>query len=179
MIILNLLPLEEKQEIKLNRINQMIFFYGSVLLAIMTVFVILLFCIELFLGAQLAVVKKMTASNEKNPAFSAVKKMQEEILTANQNLQAIDQIQSQQKYYSVILSDLARFTPVGVEFSSFSFDSATKKAVLDGHSATRDEFLTFQKALEGYSRFSQIDSPVSNLIKPADNDFRVGFSINN
>jgi Tfp pilus assembly protein PilN len=179
MITLNLLPFEEKQEIKLNRMNRMIFFYGSIILTVMVVFVVLLFGIEVFLSVQLREIDRMMASNESNPAFAIVKTIQEKISAANQNLQAIDQIQSQQRQYSVILSDLAKSVPAGVKFSSFSFDSVTKKAVLEGHSATRDEFLDFQKALEGYSMFSQIDSPVSNLTKSIDNDFMVSFFINN
>jgi hypothetical protein len=179
MIILNLLPFEEKKEIKLSRINLAVVFYGSILLSILTIFVLLLFFIEIFLGAQLREADRVMANNKNNPAFDIVEKIQEEVLTANKNLQAVDQIQSQQTQYSVILSDLAKFAPAGVKFSGFSFDPATKKAVLNGHSATRDEFLVFQKSLEGYFQFSQIDSPVSNLTKPADNDFIVSFFIKN
>ena len=57
--------------------------------------------------------------------------------------------------------------PSGVTLTGFDLNSPTNKLTLSGKATTRDTFLLFEKRLkEKTDVFSEVDSPLSNVLKP-------------
>jgi len=177
MITLNLLPTSEKDVLKQIRAYNSIIFYGQLLVGIFLIFLILLLTILSFLNIQINFIEKAGLSESVSPTGKAIDELKKEITETNRLLADIDRIQQQQKLSPPILADLAQITPAGIQFSNFFYDGKTQKVVLDGRAATREDFLSFKSSLEKYAKISNIDSPLSNLIKSTENTFRLSFII--
>ena len=177
MLILNLLPPQEKEMIRLSRINRLIIFYSGAIFVLLVIFIILLLVTLFFLTIQLKAIEKLVVLEEKSAPSLAMRNLEKEITLINQKLKMIDKIQTDSIPYSIILEDLAKMIPLGVQLFSFSFDSQTKKANLIGYAPERDQVLALKESLEKFEKFNQVESPISNLLKARDIDFRFSFVI--
>lgn len=177
MLTLNLLPPEEKEILRWERINRLIIFYGGIFFIILVIFVLLLFINLIFLNIQLKAIERLVIVEEKSASAQTIKELKEEIATFNQKLEILDQIQSKTKGYSIILEDLAKIIPSGVRLYSFSFDSKTKKIAIEGYAPERNQVISLKESLEKSSEFNSIESPISNLLKQKDINFRFSFTI--
>lgn len=177
MLTLNLLPPKEKENLKLTKINRLIIFYSGIIFVLLLIFIILISSTLLFLTIQLKVIEKLVALEEKSPFSLATKNKEKEITLVNQKLKMIDKIQSDHQKYSIILEDLAKMIPPGAQLSSFSFDNQTKKASLLGYALERNSLLVLKESLEKFPKFTALESPISNLLKQKDINFRFSFLI--
>lgn len=177
MITLNLLPPEERENLKLAKFSRVLAYYSMGIFALLVIFIVLLVSILAYLMIQLNSLEKLAEQTEKNQSFTTVKELETEIDSLNQKMKTLDSVQQGANSFSLILEDLAKIAPSGVEFFSFNYDGQTKKAVLDGHSLSREGFIALREAIEKDQRFSDIESPISNLVKSTDNNFRISFKI--
>ncbi len=177
MITLNLLPPEERDNLKLAKFSQVLVYYSMGIFALLVILIVLLASILAYLTIQLNSLEKLTEQTEKSQSFTMVKKLESEINSLNQKMKTFDAVQQGVNSFFLILEDWAKMAPAGVEFFSFNYDGQTKKAVLDGHSLSLEGFIAFREALEKDPRFEDIESPISNLVKSTDNNFRVSFKI--
>ncbi|KKR04142.1 MAG: hypothetical protein UT31_C0002G0011 [Parcubacteria group bacterium GW2011_GWF2_39_13b] len=176
-MLINLLPTNEKEFLRLEKIYRSIIFFSRILFAILLILIVLLLAILFFLKIQLAGIEKARSIESQSASAIAIKALKSEISFINQKLMDINRLQTEQKFSPAILEDLAQLAPPGVQLSSFFFDAKTQKAVLDGRASTRDSFIYFKTALENSPKFYNIDSPLSNLTKSAENNFRISFQI--
>ncbi len=177
MLTINLLPPQEKESLRMIKTNRLLFSYGLAGFFLLLVFCSLLVSTLIFLNIQVKGMEKMTLNEEKNSSTVALKNMEADIVSTNKKLAVIDKVQSEKKIFSTILEDLASLAPDGVQFYNLSYDGATSRATLDGHALDRQNFISFKDALANDPRFGEIDSPLSNLIKSTDNDFRISFLV--
>lgn len=176
-MLINLLPTSEKEFLRLEKIYRLMIFSGRILFGILLILIGLLLAILFFLKIQLAGVKKESLAENQGAAAVALEAFKNNVFSANQKLAMINRIQAEQKFSAVILEDLARLAPSGIQLFGFFFDGKAPKATLDGRAATRDAFISFKTALERNSKFYNIDSPLSNLTKSTENNFRISFEI--
>lgn len=176
-MLINLLPTNEKELLRLEKIYRSLMFFGRIFFAALLTLVVLLSIILAFLKIQLAEVKKNSLMENQSASAREMEALKNEVSFANQKLLMISQVRNEQKFSPLILEDFSRLTPSGIQFFSFFFDGKTQKASLDGHAASRDIFISFKTALENNPRFSQVDSPLSNLTKSTENNFHVSFEI--
>lgn len=176
-MLINLLPTKEKEFLRLEKRYRLIMFFGRILFAVLIALVVLLLIILVFLKIQLAEVKKISLAENQSASAREMAALKDEISFVNQKLLMINRVWSEQKFSPLILEDFSRLTPSGIQFFSFFFDGKTQKASLDGHAASRDIFISFKSALENNPRFSEVDSPLSNLTKSTENNFHISFEI--
>lgn len=67
---------------------------------------------------------------------------------------------------------VGNLVPAGVSLRSFEFNNETRTVSIAGDAETRNQFLAFEEALrEQTLYFSQVESPISNLLKPENVQF--------
>jgi len=176
MIELNLLPPQEKDELKLERLYRWLIFYCSSVVLIILFFIAFLTLIWLFIIIQL---KSYTANLESTKTSfqgQSIENQQKLITDFNRQLNKIDQIQNNHKYYSTILMRLSTLIPSGIRIDAFVVDEQGK-CTLTGYAQKRSQLLLLKEALEKSSFFENIDNPISNLTKQIDIDFSLKFDV--
>jgi Tfp pilus assembly protein PilN len=163
MIKINLLPEKEKRALKKERLYQSIFI--SVLIICLVSAVIGL---ELFLA-------KRTLENSLSLYTLMIKREEDEVTEKtkriNSELLAIDEIQNNYFEITPILISLSEITPKNSYIKFFSFDKEKKEFQIKGWAKSRSDLLEFQNNLEKSKFFTEIEYPLSNLLKEEDIDF--------
>lgn len=176
MIELNLLPPQEKEELKLEQLYRWLVFYCSSAILIILLFIALLTFIWFFIIIQL----KSYSTNLENTKTSfqgqSIENQQKLIDDFNYRLNKINRIQNNHKYYSTILVRLAEIIPSGIRIDALSIDEQGK-CTLTGYAQKRSQLLLFREALEKSSFFEKIDNPLSNLTKQIDINFSFKFDV--
>ncbi len=176
MIELNLLPPQEKDELKLERLYRWLIFYCSSAVLIILLFIAFLALIWSFIIIQL---KSYTANLENTRTSfqgQSIENQQKLITDFNHQLNKIDQIQNDHKYYSTILIRLSELIPSGIRIDAFVVDEQGK-CTLTGYAQKRSQLLLLKEALEKSSFFEKIDNPISNLTKQIDINFSFKFDV--
>jgi Tfp pilus assembly protein PilN len=177
MIKLNLLPPEEKTSLQTERIFSCLFYYCKRIFAILIIFILALAGIWIFLRIQIEKEENALAKLEKSNFSQEIKSFEKEIEAANKAIAQLETIQKESILYSKILEDLSLTTADNIQLSGFIFDKKTNKGSLSGYALERESFISFKNSLEKSAYFSEINSPVSNLVKSADNNFVISFSL--
>jgi len=177
MIKLNLLPAEEKKLLQTERIFSCLFRYCKRIFIILVVFVLSLAGIWIFLQIQIKKEEKALAELEKSNFSQEIKSFEKEIEATNKIIAQLKEIQKEGLLYSRILEDLSLITADNIQLSSFIFDKKTNKGSISGYALERESFLSFKNSLEKSPYFSEINSPISNLVKSTDNNFVISFSL--
>ncbi len=177
MIKLNLLPTEEKKLLQTERIFSCLFHYCRRILIILVVFISALAGIWIFLQIQIKKEEKALINLEKSSFAQEIKSFEKEIEAANKAIAQLATIQKEGLAYSKILENLSLVTADNIQLSSFIFDKKTNKGSVSGYALERESFLSFKNSLEKSHYFSEINSPISNLVKSTDNNFVISFSL--
>jgi len=176
MIELNLLPPQEKKELKLERLYRWLIFYGSATIFIVLLFIVFLALIWSFILIQL---KSYTVNLENTKTSfqgQSIENQQKLISDFNLQLDRINQIQNTHKYYSPTLVHLATLIPSGIRIDALVIDEQGR-CTLTGYAQKRSQLLLLKEALEKSSSFEKIDTPISNLTKQIDINFSFKFDI--
>ncbi len=176
MIKLNLLPPQEKENLKHERISRWIVFYGVSILGILIIFTALLGAILLYINIQLQAQNKEFSSLQTSLKGTDLKLQQDEIAVFNQELRTITRLQNGQEKYSYFLASLAGLIPAGVRLDTLSGDK-NDQIILYGNAQTRNQVIALRDALAQSKLFSDVESPLSNLVKQTDINFYFKFKI--
>ena len=175
MLTINLLPPQEKETIRLERKVCLTVLYSVYFLVILVVFVCLLLVNVLCLKSKISATEKLALTEQENMSVQNMKNIKKEITVLNKTLETLRQLADKTENYSFVLGDLSQLMPVGVKLSNFSFDSKTKTVVLDGWAPERSQVLVLKEALEKSPKFSDVESPMANLLRQKDIIFRFSF----
>lgn len=173
----NLLAKEDQKEIRLEKATAAIlnFFIWVVMsLAVLAVFVI---AGRIYLTGELSrtgtniALQKQVVSQEEN---LQLKKTLGEFNTHLTNLVNLDQHQGQ---WSEVLISFTRLLPVGVAIDSFTGERETGRVRISGFAKTRESVLRLRQNLLASGDFTDVNFPLSNLVKPKDLSFNYTFFV--
>lgn len=180
MIYLNLLPSSEKKLFRLACIEKMTNYYIAIIL-IAIVFLVFVFTgAKYFLLLHTGILEQSVAGQKTEEIEQKIQDTEAIIKNFNVILGSVNKIKEQKIYFSDILSDLSEIIPDSIVISSLLYNSSSgdiNKFVLEGKSATREDFLIFIEKLEQSPRFKEINSPLSNIVKKEDINFRIEFKL--
>jgi len=167
MIKVNLLPDKSKESRKLEETVGYILQLGfSVVFALLVLLVILLFM-------QMALDIELKSAQKESRIHSG--KNKEEIQQTEDFLKSINSISQKMNKtseeiprWSKVFKRLSEICPDEVNLVSIHIEKEHMK--IAGFSKTREAFLDFQEKLKGEG-FSNLASPVSNVVSPKDFDF--------
>jgi len=178
MLTLNLLPPQEKEFLRLEKMSRSAIFVGRLFLFLVCIFAVLLAVTWLYLSAQVQAMNGLVSAGEGGSSSLVARELGAKITDANQKIKLLSDLQNSRVPVVDVLKNLAMAVSPEIRFDSIQFDIKKKKVVLTGHASTREQLVAFQGKLEGCPLFSEIKSPVSNFIKSEDIDFNFSFSIN-
>ncbi len=176
MIKLNLLPLQEKEALALEKTQRWIIFYGSAITGIFLIFVALLIIIWAFIAIQLKSAVNNLESVQSSFKGQDLKTQQAAVADLNKYLEKIASIQKNQKSYSVLLISLSNLVPSGIRLNTLAIDRSDEIS-LNGYAQRRELILAFKDSLEKSNLFTDIENPLSNLIKQTDINFYFKFKL--
>lgn len=175
MFYLNLLPPNEKKQYYFVSLERLVNYYAFMILGAFFLLLVVLVGAKYFLIWRAGVFEQAASQDRFGEIAREIRGMEEKIQETNKLLGLANKVNSQKTEFSGILYDISSIRPPGLSFKTLSYKKDTKEFILAGKSQTRDEFLVFLEKLEKNSRFKEIDSPLSNLVKKENLDFRIRF----
>lgn len=177
MIKLNLLPPEQKKQIYLERINRWLVFYMASFCAILSGFFLVLLFIYALISIESRTAQtsyRVAQTGSQGQDLSSYEKLAQNF---NQELEKVRSIQKNHKNYSLLFEKLLPLVPLNIRFDSIQIN-ANGKIMLTGFAYNREQIIEFKENLENSKDFSNVESPISNLVKQSNIDFSLVFNFN-
>lgn len=114
---------------------------------------------------------RLTQSRQNDFAIQQLTSMEDKIKKDNQLISRVYSKQKQLISWTPLIEELTRLVPDGIYLTNFNYHSANNQISLNGWSDTRENILSFQRALEGSAMFTDVQAPLSNLLKRENIDF--------
>lgn len=178
MIKLNLLSPAEKKDLRIIEFNRLIFSLTGWLLIILVIFSIFLASAFLSLSILLKEQTNLITIRENEPQMQNLLEIEEKIKRTNQVIKQIDSKQQQMVLWTPLLEGLTKIVPTGVCLTTLSYQSNSDQIILNGWADRRESLLHFQKSLEESSFFTEVETPLANLVKEKDIDFSFTLHLN-
>lgn len=175
MINLNLLPPEEKENIRLDLLNQRIIIIGGYLIAAFLIFIVLLAVNLMIINFKISKSQNNFQNLQKKFAVEGFKDVQNELKNINNKIKNIDQIQRNYPYYSTVIEKIIAIIPISAQINNIS---ATGNHInLAGFAISRDSVVNIKDTLEKSSDFKNINYPLSNFLQAENINFSFSFDI--
>lgn len=175
-VYLDLLPEEKKGEIKKNKTFRMVICQEIRLLIPLIVFVFTLLAVNFNLKFQLVGIEKIQALEQSQEKYQELKIYEDKFRDTNSQAVLALSLQSGHLRWSPILREIAEAVPEGVNLKKLE----TKEyfVSLSGAARTREEFLTFEEKIKSSACFSEVNTPLSNLVSKENVVFQIDFKVN-
>ncbi|MFH1366711.1 MAG: hypothetical protein ABIH38_01835 [Patescibacteria group bacterium] len=171
MMSLNLLSPEKKKKLKEKK-TLFAFRYISYFCAIFLIINLLLFYgTKLYLNHKLDSIKDEVSQATANLPSNQGTSLNNAIQEINKNIILLADIQSDYVKWSNYLTDFTALIPANILLNQLSLNQESKEIQINGHADQRDDFLVLKANLENTKIISDLNSPISNLIKKEDIDF--------
>ncbi|MEA2113133.1 MAG: hypothetical protein U9P63_00525 [Patescibacteria group bacterium] len=175
MIKLNLLPLKEKQEAKLDSFIRWLAFLVVPVSVFLLIFILFLVSAFFSLLIMLKAQEKAIKIQEDNFKTQKLLEIEEKIAGINQIITQVHSKQNETISWTLILEEISEITLRDVYLVNLSYDKSKNIIRLNGWAEKRQHVLFMEKLLEKSPLFEHIDSPLSNLIKQDNVDFNFSF----
>lgn len=177
MIQFNLLPPQEKKALESDDRRRWFFLFSGWFFFFLIIFILLCLSAYFYLSILLKSQEKSIEVEENHFKTSQLSRFEGEIEQTNQKLQQIYALQRDLKRLTPVLENLANLIPDGVYLTGLSYQKNDSQITLIGQADTREQFLVFQKNLGESPRFSDLSSPISNLLRQRDINFNLTFKV--
>jgi len=175
--MINLLPIQDKKNIKKEFLRRFIVVLSVCLLLLIVTKIILslsLFSCLTFLEKNL---NEQLISVEHLARLKTIDKLEAETKEVNQLLSVLQNAQEKSHIFSDNVSQILEILPSSVKINSFYFEKNDNKPkpkiTLGGEAITRTGLLSFVEKLKSNIRFKEVTLPVSSLLTERDVDFSI------
>jgi len=175
--MINLLPPEQKQELREEQGLKLVLILGIVILAFLISLTLILFSIKTSLSADLESQKIYFEQREKELESPKIQELEGKIKNYNLTLSQLKSFYQGQLDLTSILEKISKTLPERTYLTTLNFDSQISQISLSGFSPNREELLQFKKNLEKTEGLKEIYFPPANWLKPTDIDFSVNFKL--
>jgi Tfp pilus assembly protein PilN len=175
--MINLIPTEEKKEIRKD-------FYSRLLTVffMMLCFLVLILLIATSPSYIVSLEKKVSISQrlekQKNEVMPEI---DQQAVISIKDLDAklallVEARKNQYIFSQKVINEIVSQRVSGIKITRFSYENNPldgKKVGITGLAQDREQLLLFREALESDSSFKQVDLPISNFVKGADIEFNL------
>ena len=175
MLSLNLLPSREIKKIEIRRFGELLISFAIWFSFFLIIFSLLLSSTILYLSIILKSQSELIEIRENDKKTQYLTEIEDKTKELNKSLVEIYSKQKEIVLWTPIIEELSKITPSGVYLTNFYSQIFAEKTSLKGSADTREKFLYFQDKLGQSPCFSEIEAPLSNLIKQNDVDFIFNF----
>jgi len=175
--MINLLPSNEKEELRQEEIFKLVLILGIVILAILTSLTLVLFSIKISLLTELETQKFYLEEKEKELKSPRLAGLEEKIKALNLTLAKLSSFYQGKTYLTEILEEISQTLPEKTYLTSLNFNAEFSQFSLSGFSPDRATLLQFKENLEREKKFTNIYFSPASWLEPKDINFSVNFSI--
>jgi len=175
--MINLLPLEQKEELREEEKWKLILILGIIILAVLISFTLILFSIKTVLSGDLQIQKIFLEQKEKELELSKIKELETKIRDYNLTLSNLDSFYEKNLNLTEIFERVSKTLPIGTYLTTFNFSLTAFQISLSGFCENRETLLEFKKNLEKEEKFEKVYFPSSNWVSPTNINFSVTFLI--
>lgn len=172
--MLNLLSPQQKKELRLDLLNQIITRSGLAVIFMILILALLLLVAQSFLSVSLEELERELALWQTKPEIKELGNLERKIKELNRNLIFLDRHQKERAKLSLFLENLSKDVPTSIQLDNISIKES--KVNIGGYALTREILLSFKNTLENASYVSNFNFPLSNLVKIRDINFVLSFS---
>lgn len=175
-VYLDLLPEGKKEEIKKKKIFWLVVRQEIRLFVPLALFVAVLLAINFNLKFQLGSIEKLQALEQSQEKYQELKNYEDKFRDTNSKVLLALSLQSGHLRWSPVLKRISEAVPEGVNLKKL----ATKdySVSVSGAARTREEFLVFEEKIKTSDCFSEVNTPLSNLISKENVVFQIDFKVN-
>jgi len=179
--MINLLPLSEKNNLKLEEKLKLTIILGFLFLLFLVCLILLLLPSKIYLENEVAARKILFSQTEKESEVVKMKDLERKINKLNQNLSKLNSFYQEKIDWVRLLEKLSQTLPSEMYLRNLSFTPLTKdyrfQVRLSGFSPTREILMSFKRDLEKEEEFKEVYFPPANWMKPENIDFNLNFKI--
>lgn len=173
MLHLNLLPPEEKENLRYAMQSRALVAVAGVSLAAIAVFIVLLlpafFRISLQTADVLRALRIETEAQERTGIAAEIAR----IRAANHLAEAVLQERAGQRAVAPLIEAALGAVPPAVSLSRLRFKAEARELTMEGLSSSRAMLLSFINDLKGLPAVAGVSSPITNLIRETDIRFTI------
>jgi hypothetical protein len=170
---INLLPVSLVEKYKNTRLNLQVW----TLTLTVSLFVWLSFLVAI--GAYLYLMQASSSLKQETQAQSHLTQRRTEAINQvkriNQIAAKVDGIREIAVKPQIILNDIERARPLGVEINKYDFNLEKGEVTLEGLSSDRSSLISFKQSLEGNEDIGSVTLPISSFEIEKDIEFEVKF----
>ena len=177
--MINLLPSQEKEELKKEEQFKVILILGIVAIASLISFSLVLASINIFLSGEVESQKIIYVQREKELKNPEIQTFQANLTDFNKKISQLNYFYQNQVEFTKILEKISGTIPpeISALSLSLSLEEKTIKCSLSGFSPDREILIQFRDTLEKEEGFTEVYIPPASWTKPKDISFTVNFNI--
>lgn len=175
--MINLLPLQQKEELNQEEKLKLILILGIVISAFLISLTLILFSIKITILGQVQIQKISLEQREKEFKSAQIQELEKRIGDYNSILSALDSFYDQNLNLTEILEKTSKTLPAGTYLTTFNFNPTTLEISLSGFCPNREILLEFKENLEKEEKFEKVYFPPANWVNPTDINFSVILNI--
>lgn len=172
MISLNLIPQEQKKQLKNERLYSVIKEAITLILLFSAVTSIMLLLSRYYLENQLASLMEQNAAN-----ISTNEANDRRINIINSKIKAVEGIQKNFMGSELLLEKVINIVPADIACNSITFFRQQSIIEISGNAKNRESLLAFKEALEKADWIKSVDLPINSLINKENNAFNIKIEI--
>lgn len=172
--MLNLLPPQQKTELRLNLLSQSIIVIAATIIFMILIFALLIFLGQFFLKVNLEETQQELNLWRSRAEIKELSNLEHNINELNKNLLFLDSRQKERISFYSILENLAQDTPAGIRPENLSIKSSSEVA-FRGFAINRDVLLVLKNNLEKAPYVKNFNFPLSNLTQATNINFFLSF----
>jgi len=175
-ITINLLPPDKKEELKNLRIAGVVFKIGlSALLALLTLYAFMFFCVKAIVIYKSAFDLEVERFRQ-SESYVEVQKAQNEIRKKSEQARQIKGGLLQKTDYWSVFERINAIIPDDIYLKQIKISENTIQ--VNGLALKRQSLLVFEQKMDESETFSDVESPISNLVANENVDFELKAVIN-
>lgn len=177
--MINLLPQQQKEEIKKEKNLRLVLILGVLILVSLVCLYLILLTITIFVSTGAEVQKILYQERETELKTPHVQDLQKNLNTINKTLTQLDSFYQDQVNSTEVLERISSTLPAGVFLTNLSLNFQSEKGIcnLAGFSPTRDLLLELKANLETEKDFDEVYFPPTNWVQPNDINFTLNFKV--
>jgi hypothetical protein len=181
----NLLPQDYQKKIKAEHFRRLIAIFGFLIFIVIAANIVLLLPFQLSAVLQAKELQRELEITKKSPLFARIADIEKIIKELNAETDLFTKQENGRFEIGPIIKSVVSLRPAGINIQSFIFEAEDRaknqpaRISISGQAGSRPALLNFIKANESNRFFSQIRSPISNLLKEEDINYSLVLELKN
>lgn len=174
---INLLPREDKRDLEWDRRRRIVVAAAVRLVAGAAVLWVIFVGIAWYLRVEAGRITVDLVSQRELLVRSNLPQLETNFQKTVQLAHAVEAVAGSVQLVSPVLTQVAQLVPSGVELNSIEYTAKGRRVSLRGRSPTREMVIRIGDAIRREPRYTDVDAPPANLVKPTDVEFSFAFTI--